>query len=67
MRSQSMDEQKREVWRSPELIVIMRGRPEEAVLGACKGGPTNGGVLWNNYSCQLTACDSPGCEVLAAS
>ena len=25
-------------WQQPELIVLMRSRPEEAVLTACKGG-----------------------------
>ena len=26
-------------WRKPELIEIVRGKPEEAVLTACKVGP----------------------------
>ena len=25
-------------WTKPELIILVRSRPEEAVLGACKGG-----------------------------
>jgi hypothetical protein len=25
-------------WKKPELIVLVRGKPEEAILAACKGG-----------------------------
>jgi hypothetical protein len=25
-------------WRTPELMVLVRSRPEESVLTACKGG-----------------------------
>ena len=31
-----MNEPTRTAWGRPELIVIVRGRPEEAVLGVCK-------------------------------
>ncbi len=27
---------KKKTWTEPELIVIVRGKPEEAVLGVCK-------------------------------
>lgn len=33
----------KKTWVSPELIVLVRSKPEEAVLGGCKGaqdGPT---------------------------
>ena len=26
----------KKTWSKPELIVLVRGKPEEAVLGACK-------------------------------
>jgi hypothetical protein len=32
----------KKAWKKPELIVLVRGRPEEAVLAACKTG-TEGG------------------------
>ena len=41
-------------WRKPELIVLVRGNPEESVLTACKvlGGAgyhnTNNGCLWES-------------------
>jgi hypothetical protein len=31
-------ELEKKAWVTPELIVLLRGRPEEAVLYACKGG-----------------------------
>jgi hypothetical protein len=41
-----MSEKKK--WHKPELVVLVRNKPEEAVLGGCKlvvgaaGGPENG-------------------------
>ena len=29
-------------WSSPELIVLVRSKPEERVLGACKATPNEG-------------------------
>lgn len=29
-------------WRSPRLVELVRGRPEEAILVACKAGIPNG-------------------------
>lgn len=34
----------RKKWQNPELIVLVRGKPEEMVLSACKGGFMNGPV-----------------------
>jgi len=31
-----MDEQTRQIWTEPESIVLVRSKPEEAVLVACK-------------------------------
>ena len=31
-----MDESTRTAWSTPELVVLVRGTPEEAVLDACK-------------------------------
>jgi len=55
------------VWSQPELIVLVRSGPEEAVLSACKysnanvvTGPDNGWLL-----CKRTNCFS--CSVEASS
>ena len=32
----------RKVWEKPELVVLVRGKPEESVLAACKGGSIAG-------------------------
>lgn len=36
----------RKAWIKPELVILVRNKPEEAILGACKGingpdGPNN--------------------------
>ena len=56
-------------WRKPELIEIVRGKPEEAVLTACKvGQPGTSSPSAPGIGCQTLA---PGpcafCEYLAAS
>jgi hypothetical protein len=50
----------RTAWCKPELIVIVRGRPEEAVLGFCKDNGRNGGTTVEFYGCQMgqPACPS---------
>jgi len=44
----------KKAWVEPELIVLVRSKPEEAVLGTCKGvaytGPT-GDDCWYHYLC----------------
>jgi len=48
-------EQKKE-WKTPELIVLVRSKPEEAVLASCKLmvlGPSNA-----NAGCNTPACAS---------
>ena len=37
-------------WEKPKLIVLVRGRPEVAVLGGCKVGGTSGPGF--NNQCQ---------------
>ena len=52
-----MDEPTRRAWCRPELIVIVRSRPEEAVLMACKrgsGGPAGPGSAW--VACEDISC-----------
>jgi hypothetical protein len=35
--------QEKKEWQNPELIVLVRGRPEEAVLTPCKSSSVAGG------------------------
>ncbi len=41
------------VWRRPELVVLTRGRPEEAVLAACKGAVVAGPQSDRGKSCSI--------------
>ncbi len=56
-----MDEEiktKKKQWQKPELIVLVRSKPEEAVLGACKFVGTAGP---SDPQCgALTACQILG-------
>jgi hypothetical protein len=55
----------KKAWVTPELIVLVRSKPEEAVLVACKtridystSGSTN-----SDYSCTRVSCTAL-CDVL---
>ena len=39
------DKNNKDTWQKPELIVLVRNKPEEAVLAACKG-PAISGPRW---------------------
>jgi hypothetical protein len=41
----------KKTWQQPQLIVVLRSTPEEAVLTVCKGGGHSGPLL--------TYCDVP--------
>ncbi len=55
----------KKVWQKPELVVLVRGKPEEAVLTACKGGTFSGSPQVGNGQCTRTNCTS--CTVIAPS
>ena len=60
-----MDEPTRRAWSRPELIVIVRSGPEEAVLGGCKYADSYGLGANNNFKMclsNLTSCDQPCAE-----
>lgn len=51
---------KQKKWDKPQLIILERGRPEEAVLAVCKNSIDGNGPGGSN--CVWTAgpdCDSP--------
>ena len=60
-----MNEPTRRAWSSPELIVLVRGKPEEAVLEFCKSNSVKGpgpGVAYNYCNaeiCGSTLCSEP--------
>lgn len=43
------------VWTKPELTVLVRSRPEEAVLAACKVGDVRTGPSANKKNCDAVA------------
>ena len=51
-------------WIKPELIIMVRSKPEEAVLSFCKVmdefGPVEGeGDYWRCYLDEFTFCSDP--------
>jgi hypothetical protein len=44
-------------WQKPELIVLVRSRPEEAVLANCKFDTTHGGPDVSFGACELNLTD----------
>jgi hypothetical protein len=64
-----MDEPTKSAWSRPELIVLVRSGPEEAVLGACKnsqGAATAKGLQNDCFSPPLVDCGNP-CDTLQGS
>jgi len=55
-----MDEPTTRAWSKPELIVLVRSRPEEAVLGVCKTS-TSYGPAYQDAVCTIVSigtCDT---------
>lgn len=42
-------------WQKPELVVLVRSKPEEAVLAACKEDTSSSGANNQNSRCQSYA------------
>jgi len=62
-----MDEPTRRAWSRPELIVLVRGGPEEAVLTACKDATRM--LAANNAAgnCRQSSGDCSTCNDLLVS
>ncbi len=61
-----MDEEiktQRKQWRKPELIVLARSKPEEAVLAACKLFTSTGSVTTN---ATIDCVQPSGCSACAS-
>lgn len=56
----------KKVWKTPQLIVLTRNKPEEAVLQLCKnnainpGGPGQGGIGCQSNPGGTQWCRTPG-------
>ena len=59
-----MDEPTRRAWSKPELIVLVRGKPEEAVLNACKAYGQDAADAYAYDRCQKNS--EVGCVNCAA-
>jgi hypothetical protein len=58
-----MDEQTRKAWSRPELIVIVRGGPQEAVLAGCKAHGASGPGPGTAYDyCTTNVCGTGQCS-----
>jgi hypothetical protein len=57
MNEKTQIEQSKKEWEKPQLIVLARGEPEEAVLGLCKASGSGSGP---GGSCPVVApCSAP--------
>ncbi len=48
----------KQVWMKPQLIVLVRGKPEESVLGTCKNTATVGPQQGSNTHCEHVNCSA---------
>jgi hypothetical protein len=44
-------------WMKPELTVLVRSKPQEAVLAACKKNANTGPIAATYYNCLNKDCD----------
>jgi hypothetical protein len=54
-----MDSKVRKEWEKPQLIILVRGRPEEAVLTACKSSGAGPGT---DFAACTDIVVPPNCE-----
>jgi hypothetical protein len=59
--------EKKKVWIKPELIVLLRGSPEEAVLTGCKVGSVAGSSGNANAECWVRPGSCASCDAVLAS
>ena len=55
-----MDEPTRRAWSKPELIVLVRSGPEEAVLEGCKTFDHTGTTVEQYGGCYQSGCNRCG-------
>jgi hypothetical protein len=47
-----MDHNDKPEWKTPEMIALVRNKPEEQVLAVCKGGGVHGSFLDHDDKCH---------------
>jgi len=52
----------KKTWSKPGLLVLVRGKPEEAVLTQCKFNPQTGSSSLSNHA----TCNYSGCTVCSS-
>jgi len=57
----------RKTWQKPKLVVLVRGRPEEFVLGQCKDTGATGGPVTSQLDCIENMMNCELCSELGAS
>ena len=57
----------RKTWQKPKLIVLVRGRPEERVLGDCKSAEDSGGPSSDEGDCIENGLNCDDCATVGAS
>ena len=56
----------KKAWSKPELIVLVRGKPEETVLANCKGGGTTVDTSFVAGGCKQNGCIADRSTVVAS-
>ena len=51
-------------WDTPEMTILARGKPEEAVLFSCKKQGGGGPVTGNSSCLAYTDCGGPSCDAV---
>jgi len=51
----------KKTWETPKLIVLVRGRPEESILSACKSNEIPTGPNANVSQCESGDGTCPNC------
>jgi len=57
----------RKTWKRPELVVLVRSKPEERVLDGCKGYTTYAGISTGQTYCQEWGNCGANCSQITAS
>jgi hypothetical protein len=57
----------RKTWQKPKLVVLVRGRPEEFVLGPCKDAGVPGGPAIEDVDCIQNLANCAVCSEVAGS
>jgi len=43
----------KKTWATPQLVVLIKGKPEETLLCHCKKSTASNGPNYRNYSCKV--------------